>query len=76
MIPDRSLPDGKEPVLYFGFDTLSNVQLKEGPADAHISAFIDGKVRTFEFSVKHKVDNVGIFALLKMTFIEETITLL
>ena len=50
MIPDRSWPDGIEPVLYFGFDTLSNVQLKEGPVDTQFSAFVDGKVSTFEFS--------------------------
>ena len=44
MIPERSWPDGIEPVLYFGFDTLTNLQLKEGSVDGHFSAVVSGKV--------------------------------
>ena len=70
MLPARQWPNGIEPVLYFRFDTLRNVKLKEGSQDGHFSPLVAGKVRTFAHCklCSFEVDitlQIGIFILFK-----------
>ena len=51
---------GSQSILYFSFDTLSNLVLMEGNTQANFCAIVPGQVRLHSFCLKlhHMVFNV------------------